>query len=265
MPYTIFRGKQIHYKTSGNGKHVVLLHGYTESIAIWKNFIRVLSREFTVTAIDLPGFGESDTISMTHTMDLMAAAVLAVLNDLKIRKCIMIGHSLGGFTTLHFAEKHSHRLTGIGLFHSHPFEDTPETKANRERYIDLIRTDKMKFLQEYIALLFWEKTIGKYRKQVKELMNSAGKIPPESLVASMQGMKLRKDKTKVLKDLKVPVLFIIGQHDSRFPVARTWDIIQLPKQSDVLLLRDVSHMGFMEAETETIKAIRSFAHRIYTR
>jgi pimeloyl-ACP methyl ester carboxylesterase len=93
---------------------------------------------------------------------------------------------------------------------------------------------------------------------------AANKMPDDALIAAMRGMKLRKDRTRVLKDIKVPVLFIIGLQDSRFPVSRAWEIVTLPSHSEVLLLNKVAHMGFIEDEKATLNAVRSFACNVLT-
>ncbi|HTX89052.1 MAG TPA: alpha/beta hydrolase, partial [Bacteroidales bacterium] len=255
--------RQLFFRDTGKGKVIVLLHGYPESSAIWAEFIRVLSKEFRVIAPDLPGHGRSEVFGEAHPIGLLADAVWEILKTLKIKQCVMVGHSMGGFTTLEFARKYPGMLAGFGLFHSHPFEDSEETKKARDQFISLIRTDKMKFLKEYIDLLFWDKTRKKYQSRIRDLTTSASRMTPEALIAAMKGMKHRKDRSEVLKRSKVPVLFIVGMQDSRFPVARAWEIIRMPRRSEVLLLKDVAHMGFLEAKKETLATVQAFAGKVY--
>ena len=108
-----FQKKNIFYTDEGTGKVVVLLHGFTESQKIWKNFAKKLSAKYRVITIDLPGHGKSESPGAVHSMELMANVVFAVLKKLKAGKCMMIGHSMGGYVTLAFAEKYPKKLKGF--------------------------------------------------------------------------------------------------------------------------------------------------------
>ena len=86
--------------SSSNGPCIVLLHGFLESLCIWDEFVNELSKDFKVLTIDLPGHGKTENFSEVHTMEFMAETVKAVLEHLKIEKCVLIGHSMGGYVRL---------------------------------------------------------------------------------------------------------------------------------------------------------------------
>nr|NQU93443.1 alpha/beta fold hydrolase [Bacteroidota bacterium] len=139
---TNFHGKSINFYDSGKGQALVLLHGFLESGLMWDRFTQELSKEFRVIAIDLPGFGKTPVVAEKHSMELMAGAVKAVMDDLKITSCIMIGHSLGGYITLEFAVQYPELLKGICLFHSHASADTAEARENRRRTINIVKLNR---------------------------------------------------------------------------------------------------------------------------
>jgi len=87
-----FQGHSVNYRVEGSGPALVLLHGFLENISIWDDFSNALSKMNKVIAIDLPGFGKTDLFSENHTMDFMADAVNAVLEEEKIKYCILAGH-----------------------------------------------------------------------------------------------------------------------------------------------------------------------------
>ena len=262
MPFTKFNNKNIHFTDTGQGKVIVLLHGFMESQHIWNLFVNELSGDFRVIAVDLPGHGRSEVLSEIHTMEIMADMVHSLLNKLGTGKCIMIGHSMGGFITLAFAEKYPEMLKGFSLFHSHAFEDSDEGKTNRDRSIEFVQKDKTNFLTMFIPALFSEDSQVKHKIMIEKLISEAKKMTREGIIASLAGMKLRPSRTHVLEKTKVPVLFIIGLLDIRFPVDRAWEMIGLPKHSQVLILRDVAHMGYIEAPEATLTAVRQFAESL---
>lgn len=262
MSFFKFKNKNINYSDSGDGKVIVLLHGFMESQHIWNLFVNELSDHFRVITIDLPGHGRSEVISEIHTMELLADMVHHLLKNLDVGKCIMFGHSMGGYVTLAFAEKYQEMLKGFSLFHSHAFEDTEEGKINRERSIEFVKKDKTNFLTMFISDLFSQESQVKHKVIIEKMIAEAKKMTREGIIASLAGMKLRPSRAHVLKKTKVPVLFIIGLLDIRFPVDRAWEMIRLPKYSRVLILRDVAHMGFIEAPEETLTAVRQFAESV---
>ncbi len=257
-----FLGTSINFTSEGSGPCVVLLHGYTESLKIWKKFDEVLCRSFRVIAIDLPGFGKSECVAEIHTMELMADVVKEVLDACRIKRCLMVGHSMGGFVTLAFARKYADLLQGICLFHSHPFEDTEEGRMNRERSIKLMRENRQNYIFQFIPSLFAPDMRVRHAAAVDKLVKQASKTSIEGLLAAAEGMKLRPDSAELLKTLDVPVLFIAGMKDSRAPLDRIGEMLLLPKHSESLVLKEIGHMGFIEAYHETLLAVWCFAKKV---
>jgi pimeloyl-ACP methyl ester carboxylesterase len=261
MPYIIFKKKRIFYKDSGQGQTIVFLHGFTESQKIWKHFTKVLSDEFRVITIDLPGHGSSECIAEVHTMELQAEVVHTVLKSTGVTKCIMIGHSMGGYVTLAYARKYPKKLKGICIFHSHCFADSPDDREIRNRTIELVRNDKFGFITKFIPGLFPQEVHEKFAKKIANLVKDAEKMPKEGVIAALEGMRIRNDQTSFLATTKLPVLFILGLKDSKATIPRLWEMISLPAHSESLILRDVGHMGYIESPKVTLNAIRQFARK----
>jgi pimeloyl-ACP methyl ester carboxylesterase len=262
MPTITYNSHPVSYSDEGTGHCIVLLHGYTESSKIWKKFDEVLCRTFRVITIDLPGFGKSECVAEVHTMELMADVVSQVLQSVKVDHCLMVGHSMGGFVTLAFARKYAEMLQGICLFHSHPFEDTAEGKANRDRTVAVIQENRQNYVFQFIPSLFAPDLRERHAAAIDKLVKQASKISTESLIASTLGMKLRPDSSELLKSLDIPVYFIVGMKDSRAPLDRICEMLLLPKHSEALILKDIGHMGYIEAFRETLPALWCFAKKV---
>lgn len=256
-------GKNLHYKDEGSGRALVLIHGFPESIAIWEDFTRTLTRHFRVIRIDLPGHGQSEMLGEVHTMEMMAEAVKVILDHAAVKECVMIGHSMGGYVALAFAEKYPEMLNGFGLFHSQSAADSEESKSNRDRTIALIKENRSNFLHQFIPNLFAEQNRERCSEAIADLQSQAEKVTPESLVASMEGMKLRKDRTHVLAESKVPVLFILGKQDSKMPYESIMKQAALTNHAEILLLGDTAHMGFIESPDLTLRSVRDFAEKCF--
>ncbi len=258
-----FQSQPIHYKSEGLGNVIVLLHGFLESLEIWNAFSKELSSSFRVLTIDLPGHGESGYFGENHSMELMADSVNAVLTHLNIQQCVVAGHSMGGYVAIYLAERYPEKVKGFGFFHSHADTDTPEGKHNRDRVINILRKNYVSWVNQFIPDLFAEKNKSVYTKQIQQLQAIAGKMSVSAIISAQAGMRDRKSKLGFLATTSQPVFFILGKDDSKMPVSKALDQSVLPKHCEVLILADVGHMGFIEAEDTTLDFIHSFASRIY--
>lgn len=260
---TQFQGKNIIYNLSGKGPALVLLHGFIESKRIWDDFTETLCKQFTVIAVDLPGHGESSLLAETHSMQLMAEAVKAVLQAEKIESAVITGHSMGGYVALQFAVDNTELVKGLVLFHSHAAADSEETKVNRRRTIQIVRQNRGGFIKQFIPDLFDPDHVAEYNDAIADLQDQAALMAPEAIIAALQGMRDRSDRIQYLELTRIPVLFIIGKRDSRMPSNQLLVQAAIPSHSETLLLEGVGHMGFIEAPEKTLKALEYFTLRCF--
>jgi pimeloyl-ACP methyl ester carboxylesterase len=256
---TLFRKRRIHYSLHGSGPDLVLLHGFTESLDIWTDFAEALAPDFRVLCIDLPGHGSSECLDGIHTMEVMAEMVVHVLKEAGIQKCVLTGHSMGGYVSLAVAEKYPELLSGLCLFHSSALADDADAKARREQVIKVVKAHHHNFLAAFIPELFAEGNRKGCAGAIKQLLERAKKMSPESLVAALEGMRERKDRSAVLKKSAFPVLWILGKEDSRVDYRKAMEQAVLADDTLVLLMGGVGHMGYLEARNRTLHALRCFA------
>ena len=263
IKFTEFRKTKIRYSDEGKGRVIVLLHGFLESLEIWKEFSTKLSKRFRVISIDLPGHGKTPSIGYIHTMELMAECVKAVMDSLHLRKYIVVGHSMGGYVALAFGELFPKNISGLCLFHSTAIPDTEEKKKDRERVIAIVKKDHKQFVSELIPKLFAKENVSLFKKKVTQAQKIAMATPKDGIVAALRGMKERSSTELILKNAHYPVLFIIGKND----VILAWEnlllLTVLPKQSSTIVLEHAGHMGFYETPAETYKAIRKFSRMCF--
>ena len=260
--YYKYQGKKIHYISEGEGNTILLLHGFMESSEIWKSFSKELSVNFRIICIDLPGHGKSECISVIHSMELMADVVKQILDHLAVSSFVLIGHSMGGYVSLQFADQYPDMLKGLGLFHSQAMADSEETKVNRDRTCEIVKQNRKSFISQFIPDLFAEENIEIFATEIQILQSYVIDMSVEAIIAAINGMKLRDTKLHVLADLYKPVLFILGKKDSRVDIQQAMKQAILPDHSEVLLL-NVGHMGYIEAKDETLFTVRSFAEKCF--
>jgi pimeloyl-ACP methyl ester carboxylesterase len=257
MQYIQFKGKKVAYRIQGKGLPLVLLHGLCEDSTIWDDFIKLLP-EFQIIRPDISGFGESEILP-EHSIELMADSVKAILDNLNISKCVMIGHSLGGYVSVAFSKKYPSVLTGLGMFHSHTFEDTEDRKDTRRKAIEFIKTNgHILYVKQLIPKLFAELFATSNEFLINSLIFKASKYSPEAIIGAQQAMINRPDYSAVMRGLHCPVLFIIGKQDTTVPYDLSLKQTHLPAKADIHILAKVAHMGMYRAKDETVKIVRNF-------
>jgi pimeloyl-ACP methyl ester carboxylesterase len=258
-----FEGHKVHYSSQGNGPALVLLHGFLESKEIWDNFAASLARDFTVVCIDLPGHGKSDIAAGVATMELMATITKAVLDHLGISSCVIAGHSMGGYASLAFTAKYPETTRGLVLFHAQAAPDSAQARENRQRTITIVKKNRSAFIRQFFPDLFDQRHVAQFTHQIGILVRIASGVKDEGIIAALEGMKERKGWLGLLTQLEMPVLFIAGKQDSRIPFNLVLEQAAIPAHSEVLLLDNVGHMGFIEASSKTLSALRHFGLRCF--
>ncbi|MDO4229326.1 MAG: alpha/beta fold hydrolase [Capnocytophaga sp.] len=249
-----------YYKKIGQGKNIVLLHGFLESSEVWQQIIEKLQDKYCIIAPDLLGHGKTVSIADIHSMEMMAEAVNQILETEKINECILVGHSMGGYVALAFAEKFPQKTKGILLMNSTPLPDSDEKKANRDRVVTAVDNEKTFFVRNAVTNLFSEENKVLMKDKVEQVIKIAMQIPNQGIKAASLGMKNRPDRTAVLKSLHIAKHFIIGREDALIPYNKLIEIANQVNASYSIL--NGGHMSYIENESETIQILNDFANEI---
>lgn len=258
-----FKNGNILFSDTGKGRIVVLLHGFLGSHEIWEQTIANLSKSYRVIAIDLPGHGGSDNFGYVHTMDLLAKSVKAVLDHLKLKKYVLIGHSMGGYAALAFADLFPDNIKGICLYHSTAYADTEEKKRDRTRSIKVVKANHRIYTTEVIRNLFATKNLKYLKKEVAFASKIAGKTKKQGIISALEGMKDRPDRSVILGLVEYPIMMVIGEHDNVLPAWQLMEQSQKINNRHVLYLEHDGHMGFLESPKASNKALRAFIRVCY--
>ncbi len=256
----LFKNTNVEFYVKGKGKTktIVLLHGYMESFNVWGNFADKLSENYQIVAIDIIGHGNSGIVQDIHSIELMAEAVDEVIKYLKIKKFTLIGHSMGGYVTLEYLSKHQEKLESYCLFHSTPFADTEEKKAEREHIIELIKQGKKTQLaKKHVEKTFADINIKKYSTEIGFFKIIAVNTPDKGVIAALQGMKNRKDYYSVMKHTHIKGLWILGKQDN-FININSINEIEIPSNCQLKILEKSGHQGYVEELEKSVSIIYDF-------
>lgn len=253
---------QVSYRIAGDGSPVILLHGFGEDGNIWTEQANELSSDFMVIVPDLPGTGTSAS-ALAHLPDQNIEALADVIKEIarqeKLEKFALIGHSMGGYITLAFAEKYGDMLSGLGLVHSTAYADNEEKINNRKRSIQFIKDHgSTAFLQQMIPGLYGEIYKKNHGDLIEKHIESSKDIDPEVLITYSEMMIKRPNRIHVLSGFQKPVLFIMGTEDKTVNLTDSLAQCHVPVESHVHILESSGHMGMKEKSRETTNAMKKF-------
>jgi pimeloyl-ACP methyl ester carboxylesterase len=259
-----FQNKSISYTIAGEGPCLVLLHGFPMDQRVWEKTSMHLSAYYKTICVDLPGFGQSDILDEIHSMSLMAQAVQAVLVYEKIEKCVLVGHSMGGYVSLEFASQFPEMLKGLILLHSQAAADDETAQANRNNAIRVVTENLEAFINPFIDGLFSDDFSQVHPEKIGFIKEICQSQKVEAIVAALAGMRDRADQIELLKRIQVPVLFILGKEDKRMPFVKIMSQAALPEHAELLILDKVAHFGFMEKPQIVGMTIGQFTEKCFT-
>ena len=242
---------------------VVLLHGFLGSHEIWEQTIQNLSGSYRVIAIDLPGHGHTPVIGYAHSMEMMARCVKKVLDSLRLKKYVLVGHSMGGYVALAFADLYPDNLRGLCLFHSTAYPDSEEKKEDRLRAIRLVKSSKPVYTRETIRNLFAQKNLRYLKKEISFATSIARRTSKQGIVAALHGMRDRPGRDIILGLVTYPIMMVIGELDNIVPKDQLLEQAEAIKNKTILYLEHDGHFGFLESPRECNRTLRKFLRRCF--
>ncbi len=258
-----FKKETITFSDEGRGRVIVLLHGFLGSHEIWEKTKKDLSRSYRVIAIDLPGHGSTPCFGYVHTMELMAKAVKAVLDHLRLKRFVLAGHSMGGYVALAFADLFPDQVKGLCLFHSTAYPDSNEKRKDRQRAIEIVKADRALYTRNTIKNLFAKKNLKYLKEEISFANRIAKKTSKRGIVAALYGMMDRKGRDLILGLVEYPIMTVIGENDNVVPASQLTEQARFLKNPTILYLEHDGHFGFLESPRVCNSAFRKFLRKCY--
>src|SRR3989442_725779 len=178
--WTTLDNARIHYVNYGKGSEaLVLIHGWTCNLDNWRDQAPEFAKRNRVIAIDLPGHGQSDKPKITYSMDLFARAVDAVLRDAKVKRAVLVGHSMGTPVGRQFYRKYPEKTLAIVIVDGplRPFGD----KALVDRLIAGFRGPNY---QQVVSQMFAGMAGPNLSAEAKQRIQASYQNTPQHVIVS---------------------------------------------------------------------------------
>ncbi|WP_409288889.1 alpha/beta fold hydrolase [Peribacillus sp. SCS-37] len=247
------------YKREGKegGEVLLFLHGFCGSAEYFKELIPYLNEEYSVITVNLRGHGGSPSAKEAFEIDDMARDLFNFISEQGLESVYMLGHSLGGYVTLAFAELFPSRLKGFSLIHSTAFPDSEEAKEVRLEGINIIEEKGIEpFIDRLVPNLFSRDSLTKLKEKVEDVKEIGYKTSPEGAKGALRAMYGRPDRNRVLRETQKPVLLVAGERDKVIPQEKVFSAEG--RHIKTAVLPGAGHMGMIEAPEELAQNIKEW-------
>lgn len=256
MPQIQVGASTIHYEQRGAGDPpVVLVHGFPLDGRVFDDQLRSLSGTHRVIVPDLPGFGRSSAAG-DFTIASLADDLRAFLAQIEAVPCVLAGLSMGGYIALEFARRHPSDLRGLMLIDTRAESDSPETRANRDRMIDIARSRGVRAIAEQmLPKMLAEATAHATPAVVQRLRQIMESQPVDTICRALAAMRDRDDLTDALTTIDLPTLIIVGEYDVITPPALAERMHAALNRSWLATIEGSGHMPSIEQPEQVTRAI----------
>jgi 3-oxoadipate enol-lactonase len=218
------------YHDIGRGDPFVLVHGFTGSKLDFHDQMGWFANEHRVLAYDQRGHGESSNVGAedAYALDTLAEDLAGFLNGVQVKRCHLLGHSMGGFVALRFALRYPERLTSLLLMDTaaEPLSILPA--ALREQLAKDVRAngcasrlDMMRQMPMSDAAARGRDYLGS-EEHWRRIELKLNQMDPEGWVGLSNELANQPPLLDKLHAIECPTTIIVGEHDTPFiePSAR---------------------------------------------
>jgi pimeloyl-ACP methyl ester carboxylesterase len=239
---------------------VVLLHGYPLNRSMWLAQMHSLGT-WPVCAPDLRGHGESFANDGVYTMDLLADDVMETLDELHLRRPVVLGGlSMGGYVALAAIARYPDRFRGLILMDTRAAADAPEAAANREAQARQVEAtgEIDPIIDAMLPRLFAPATPQRQPQLVDEVLAMMLGTMPLGIIGALRGMAARPDRTAELPSIRVPTLVLAGADDGLITPDEMRRMAAAIPNARFEIIPDAGHLAPMENPAACNTAILDF-------
>jgi len=229
----------INYIQYGEGKDILLLHGWGQNIAMMKPLGDNFSNRFRITILDLPGFGESEEPKSAWDIEKYSLMLEKFITALDIKKPIVMGHSFGGRVAIRYSARNPiEKLVLFGSPCIRVEEDLPLSVRVLKKLKTLPGLDKFgEYMKNYIGSRDYK---------------AASPVMRETLV-----LVVNEDLSKFAREIEEPTLLIWGENDTEAPVNDAKQLEKIMLDAGLIILPG-THYAYLENLPQVVNILNNF-------
>ncbi|WP_019391019.1 alpha/beta fold hydrolase [Priestia filamentosa] len=247
MPYVQVKDLSIYYEIEGTGEPLVLLHGMSNNSQSWKEQIRELKNNYKVIAWDAPGYGRSsDPAEEFRYFEEFAHILKGMIDELKLEKIYLLGHSMGAAIALEFCNFYSNRIEKLIIADptrgAAALNEEENKRKLENRLFSIEHLSPEEIADKRIKALLSPYASKEVYKRVKEIMSQVRLAGYRSVAYSLYHL----DQMSLLPQITVPVLVVCGELDIVTPVNESKAIHEELIDSKLAIIPKGGHLCYQE-------------------
>ncbi|MDE6501561.1 MAG: alpha/beta hydrolase [Ruminococcus sp.] len=251
--YKTVNNIKINYEQKGSGDLIVLLHGWGSNIKLFANMIELLSKKYTVVAMDMPGFGESQEPPSAWCVDDYVNFVIDFLKDYDNKQIMFLGHSFGGRVIIKLNSRTNlpFKVSKVILVDS---AGILPPKSNKKSF----RTRKYKFFRTILSTGIMQKIAPSALEKLRVKYGSADYAAASPLMRQVLVKVVNEDLEPLLPNIKCPTLLVWGVNDTATPLSDGEKMEKLIPDAGLVKLENAGHYSFLEQQFTFNRVMCSF-------
>lgn len=230
-----------------NKKTILFIHGFPFDHYTWHKQVEFLKHEFNCVTYDIRGLGSSPAGDGQYTIEGFVDDLFNIINELKLKKPVICGLSMGGYIALCAVERDEEKFGGLILCDTKAEADNNQGKITRANGIKEINLNGVgKFAETFIEKCVAVDFIKKHKNEYEEIVNRSKHSGPLGVKGCLLAMAARTDTTSYLPKIKIPVLLLCGEMDTLTPPDVMMAMADEISHAEFVLVPDAGHLSAVE-------------------
>jgi pimeloyl-ACP methyl ester carboxylesterase len=247
--------QDIYIGDEGKGFPLVLLHGFLGSSKMWKPQIDFFKDHFRVITPDLPGFGKSNKAKLHNSIQSISSLMLECLEEKKINKFYLLGHSMGGMVAQEMAKKKGDKISKLICYSTGPLGEMPGRFETVDESRENLKKNGLKTTAKNIAKTWFVK--GEDAKYFDVCIEVGEQTSMEAADNSLVAFK-NWNGIYTLKNIKNETLIIWGDKDKSYNLTQAKTLEKNISNSSLVIFEGCAHNVHLEKIEEFNNTVFNF-------
>jgi len=247
--------QDIYIGDEGKGFPLVLVHGFLGSSTMWKPQIDFLKNHFRVITPDLPGFGKSKKAKSHNSIQSLSNLILDCLEEKKIRKFHLLGHSMGGMIVQEMTKNKGDKISKLICYSTGPKGEMPGRFETVDASRENLKKKGLKKMARNIAKTWFVK--GEDAKYFDVCIEAGRQTSMEAADNSLVAFK-NWNGVDALKNIKNETLIIWGDKDKSYNLSQAKTLEKNISNSSLIIFNGCAHNVHLEKIDEFNRTVLNF-------
>ena len=250
--------KHIYIGDEGKGSPLVLIHGFLGSSKMWEPQIKFFKDHFRVITPDLPGFGKSNKAKSHNNIQSIANLLLDCLDEKKIDKFYLLGHSMGGMIVQEMAKISGNKIIKLICYSTGPRGEMPGRFETVDQSRENLKKNGLEITAKNIAKTWFVK--GEEAEYFDICIEAGKQLSIETVDNALVAFK-NWDGVETLKNIKNETLIVWGNKDKSYNLDQVQTLNKNIPNSSLFIFEGCAHNVHLEKPEEFNRTILNYLNK----